>query len=350
MDEKEKETTAFIDSCSRELAELDNDSFQSAFFQDANKIFEQLLLPMHFPWNHKAQRREQVLRGLPCDIDELLANQTPDDDSVSDDNEEDKIDKNGKTICNRSPQDKGLIEIKNQPSSRKQRSRIKTSPRNSVTRVDDVAFRMYQEVQSRKLHRQTSGAKASCSLVSIQCNGVSSEASIFTDVPDGKTPVLLPAIQPRDVANGKRMSVTKAKELSKQLGSYDCRYGLPDISDEREQSGRRRRVFAGRTRTIWTRREDAAGKPTSPSAQPTYTSIITGETLPAGSHKRPLPVKVGLKVNGKIVTVDRNEKFSADSLDKIDEINKAVESGSTKKLSNPKQSKQHQNGSRKKAR
>ncbi|GAX29058.1 hypothetical protein FisN_7Hh350 [Fistulifera solaris] len=306
---------------------------------------------MHFPWNHKAQRREQVLRGLPCDIDELLAHQTP-DDSDTDDNEEYEFGKTGKMICNRSPQDKGLIELSHKPSSRKQRSRIKTSLRNSVTRVDDdVAFRMYQEVQSRKLHRQTSGAKASCSLVSIQCNGVSSEASIFTDVPDGKTPVLLPAIQPRDVVNGKRMSVTKAKELSKQLGSYDCRYGLPDISNEREQSGRRRRVFAGRTRTIWTRREDAPGKPTSPSAQPTYTSIITGETLPAGSHKRPLPVKVGLKVNGKIVTVDKNEKFSADSLDKIDEINKALESGSTsKKSSNAKQSNHHQNGSRKRAR
>ncbi len=305
---------------------------------------------MHFPWNHKAHRTEQVLRALPCDIDELLASQPP-DDSDSDSNEEDDICRNGKMICNRSPQDKGLIEIRHKPSSRKQRSRIETSFHNSMTRVDDVAFRMYQEVQSRKLHRQTSGAKVSCSLVSIQCNGVSSQASIFTDVPDGKTPVLLPAIQPRDVANGKRMSVTKAKELSKQLGSYDCRYGLPDISDEREQTGRRKRVFAGRTRTIWTQREDAVDNATSPSARPTYTSIITGETLPAGSHKRPLPVKVGLKVNGKIVTVDKNETFSADSLDKIDLIKQAVESGSSsKKPSSPTRSKQHRNGSSRKAR
>lgn len=301
---REKEKMVLLDACARELAEIDNDSFQRSFFRDANKIFEQLLLPMHFPWNHKAQRTDQVLRAMPCDIDDMFA--APVEHDSSHDNEEDEINGDGKMVCNRSPQDKGVIEIKHFRSAKRRRRPITMGHPNSVPHVHEFAFRMYQEVQSRKYHQEEKeSSDVPRSLLSIQCNGVSSQASIFEDVPDGTTPLLLAAMQPRDVTTGKRMSVAKAKELSHQLGSYDCRYGLPDISDEREQSGRRRRVFAGRTRTIWTRREDDQEKATSPSARPVYASIITGETLPIGSHKRPLPVKVGLKLNGKIVSVDK---------------------------------------------
>lgn len=367
---KQKEKMTLLDTCARELAEIDNASFQRSSFRDANKIFERLLLPMHFPWNHRAQRTDQVIRGMPCDIDDMFAFQA--DHGSDDDNEEDEVDRDGIMFCNRSSQDKGVIEIRNVRSSKRRRQPVTMGHPNSVPHVNEFAFRMYQEVQSRKLHQEENEAEAPRCLLSIQCNGVSSEASIFTDVPDGKTPLLLPAVQPRDVAIGKRMSVAKAKQLSHELGSYDCRYGLPDIPDEREQSGRRRRVFAGRTRTIWTRREDDEGKSTSPSARPTYASTITGEKLPVGSHKRPLPVKVGLKLNGRIVTVDKKITESCnDSLElafksgedyqvshAADVVNKAVEGSSKqsgdraslKKTSSPKRSTQSRNCHRRKSR
>lgn len=304
---KDKEKHALIDACARDLAEVDRESFQRSFFEDANNIFERLFLPMHFPWSHRAQKFDQEIRAMPCDIDDMFVVPTG-NDSDDDEQEEDDEACEGDTVsCNRSAQDKGVIEIGHDRGAKRPKRHLNIAmEKQQVPHVNDFAYRMYQEVQSRKHHQAEKESEAPRCLLSIQCHGVSSKASIFTDVPDGKTALLLPAIQPRDIATGKRMAIAKAKEVSDQLGSYDCRHGLPNNTEEREQSGRRRRVFAGRTRMIWTRKEEDDKKLASPSTRPTYTSIITGETIPNGLHKRPLSVKVGFRLDGRLVTVDKS--------------------------------------------
>jgi len=291
-----------IDSCAALLASVDKRAHSRALLQDANQVLEAIVLPMGFPWNHKLDPHARI---IPRDIDELPAILTAGaDDQIRERMQLKKgLQKSkkrppGSRICVQRSADPGVIELTSfSEPTMPQRAAVQPLQRNEsddddVGKAGELSLRVFQEVQTRK--RQRVDLQQSCKktkLVSLRLGSTSSRSTIFELPHEGKLPLLLSAVLPSHVQDGRKTQSEEGKAMVDELGSYNCRS---------LQSGKNSgRVFVGRTRLVWTEKDPFD------LSQRTYRSLLTGRKIDNWLHKRPREIKVSVRLNGFILTSAR---------------------------------------------
>ena len=78
-----------------------------------------------------------------------------------------------------------------------------------------------------------------------------------------------------------------------ELGAYNIRPVPPEALALNDTSCKNR-IFVGRSRIIWSEKDDAR----SISQRVPYRSLLTGDRLEGSSAKRPIQVKVAIRING----------------------------------------------------
>lgn len=154
--------------------------------------------------------------------------------------------------------------------------------------------------------------------ISMKVGGVSSRTTLFpsSSAYDARSsepgkarkimrPMLCLARLPQNTQSGETVSIEMASEmdsagLAQQLGSYDCRFVDNLINPKKDGFSRAKRIELGRTRIVWSNLIQGDASQNNRS-RVTYNSLITGKKLDATQFKRPLDVKVGVRLNGRIV-------------------------------------------------
>ena len=336
-DREDLEREALVDKCAHLLSSIDRRGYQRSLLRDANAVLENLLMPMSCTWTHKI---EPVIRTIPRDIDDMFRTHThePDDSPTA-----------GLSPVARRSKDSGVVELSGYQSPIALHRTVTNSrkrSRNSSADAEipgELSFRMYEEVQERK--RQRNGSNG-VSFVSVRFCGASSRPTLFDDVPEEKTALLLPVLLPPYVAEGQHVKVSHAQEIARHLGTYDCRHGLPSVENTPAKSGQRaRRTHAGRTRLLWSEKqrtketEERGSEPRR--TRPIFRSLISGEKIENGGQRRPRSVTLGIRINGNLISADMTKQtsplpamgrdiaysYSAELIDKA--VEDACASGST---------------------
>lgn len=154
--------------------------------------------------------------------------------------------------------------------------------------------------------------------ISMKVGGVSSRTTLFpsSSVYDARSsepgkarkimrPMLCLARLPQSTQSGETVSTEMASEmdsagLAQRLGSYDCRYVDNLINPKKDGFSRAKRIELGRTRIVWSNLIQGDASQNNRN-RVTYNSLITGKKLDATQFKRPLDVKVGVRLNGRII-------------------------------------------------
>lgn len=315
-----------INACATILAELDSKSYQKCLVQDANNITERILQPMSLPWTHKVV---PVARNIPCDIDEMIDVVTADDGFHAPFNngnfgfgqfETGRIRRGDSLIrfanssdnfhaAARRSTDPGVMEFSTvvlPPTPHLYHPEVISMvqsplPVASNERNDDsqsiegsTIYRCFETMQGLKRRKIAKARSCVTSFeISVKINSSSSRSSIFSgpSVEHDLNNVILEAILPLEVENGRRMSKARAKIASEILGSYKIPHATPQIQNGKQSS----RTLMGRTRLMWTRKRL--------SDQPQrvfFTSLVTGQNLESGAEKRPRNIRVRIKFDSDI--------------------------------------------------
>ena len=154
--------------------------------------------------------------------------------------------------------------------------------------------------------------------ISMKVGGVSSRTTLFPpsyvtrkgeQTPEKARkcmrPMLCFARLPQSAQSGQTVSVEMASEmdtagLAQSLGSYDCRFADNLINPKKEGVSRAKRIELGRTRIVWSNLVQGDATPYSRN-RVNFNSLITGKRLDSSQCKRPLDVKVGVRLNGRII-------------------------------------------------
>lgn len=187
------------------------------------------------------------------------------------------------------------------------------------------------DIESLKLAEVRSRSSAQIALakscmrkwrISMKIGGVSSRLTLFPsssvkliDPKDDQVlehsrtvvrPMLCIAVLPQSVQSGLTVSLEKAMEmdndgLARSLGSYDCRFTDALLNSKRDVSNRVKRIEVGRTRLVWSNLP--GDEPFVPSTRNRvhFNSLITGRRIDASKCKRPRAVKVGVRLNGRLI-------------------------------------------------
>jgi hypothetical protein len=162
--------------------------------------------------------------------------------------------------------------------------------------------------------------------VSMKVGGISSRTTLFPssyvkliDPKDDHVhehsrtvlrPMLCIAVLPQSVQSGLTVSLEKASAmdndgLARSLGSYDCRFTDALLNPKRDVSNRVKRIEVGRTRLVWSNLP--VDEPYLPSTRNrvNFNSLITGRRI--ASIKRPREVKVGVRLNGRLMMEEATE-------------------------------------------
>jgi hypothetical protein len=335
-----------IDACATILAELDSRSYHRCLIQDASNITQKVLQPMSLPWTHKVK---PVARNIPCDIDEMIDILTA-DDGLHTPYENGNFGfgqfETGRRIAGQS-----IVSLANSSESFRSATRRSSDPGiidYSTTMLpstsyppedfsvtgssplissveahnsdDDLikgdtllrCFEATQALKKRKIEQARGCTKQF--KISVKVNSSSSRSSIFTknslecqqdeDNIDELSPDLLEAVLPIEVENGRKLSKTKAKLATEELGSYNGPVPTSVGSGKNANS----RTSVGRTRLIWTSNKGPSDQP----QRAVVTSLITGHQIENGGHKRPRNIRLRIKVDDKICR--REEVCSKDTL------------------------------------
>lgn len=302
------------------LAALDARSYHRALVQDANRIVERILQPMSLPWTHKVV---PVARNLPCDIDELIELITLDDGLYTPfengnfgfgrfDTGQLRSSESSILLANssdtfraatRRSNDPGIIEfitISLPPNPLETTSRdnnvVVTYPMpNDTTKGESElrCFEMMQAIKKRKVIQARNCVRTM--KLSVRINSSSSRSSILKEVtkqPNGPPSHLLEVSLPQEVQSGRKLSHSQAKVIADKLGTYNVRHNLGPTHQSGKYSNR---IAVGRTRVMWTEK--------SSCDQPQrvfFPSLLTGDRLDGGSHKRPKDVLLCIKIDGKV--------------------------------------------------
>jgi hypothetical protein len=337
------------------LASLDDRSYQRCVLRDANRIMEDVLQPMAFPWQH----RVASVRNIPCDIDEMPEVLTAENGShapfrngplgfgrfdvgqLRRGASTARLANSHHMVCSaaRRSDDPGVIEFSAmtfppicpgdlcsdfENKEREINRELDQLPHiNSAMQTLDVdgsatrgelSVRCFEQVQNNKRRKvEQSRACKHAQHVSVKVNSSSSRSSLFTSMPiDGsrcdpkeRGPLLLAATLPSEVQNGRFLSTTRAASIAEKLGTYNCRHGLGQTNPSGKNSNR---ISVGRTRLVWTEK--------SPSDQPQrvfFTSLLTGDRIEGGGQKRPREIRVGVKVNDHLLKEESKAKQIPDS-------------------------------------
>lgn len=325
-----------IDACATILAELDSRSYHRSLIEDANNVTEKILQPMSFPWTHKVV---DVARNIPCDIDEMIDIITA-DDGLRSPHENGNFGfgqyetgrrqiKSGESIvrfsnscdslvsATRRSSDPGIMEFSTavlpfvtpyqQPAD--DSSVIGSLSLPTITdRVEyttgENLLRCFEAAQALK-KRKVGIVRGTMKKykISVKVNSSSSRSSIFATKEclqknhgENKLPPdLLETLLPIEVENGRKLSKTKSKLATEELGSYNN----PELNNVGLGKGCvNRQAAVGRTRLIWTSNKS-----------PITVSLLTGQKIENGRHKRPRSALLRVKVDGEISRRDDCTKY-----------------------------------------
>ena len=319
-----EDTEALIDLCADHLASMDTRGRRRALLLDANAVLDRVLFPMCFPWSHRV---DPPIQNLPRDIDELHEICSTEDNQYDSNHalQSSTAFREMEPRSSRS-QDVGIVEVVRSSELEKAKNlhaavaKKRQYPSDGSEAIrGELTLRIHEEVVNRKrpkIYGIDQGIKTA--LLSVRCGGSSSRSTLFDDVPSGMSALVLPALLLREVSEGRHVNYPNAKLISDRLGSYDCRHGLTPLDEKTpRKSERPPRAFAGRTRLIWTKKDPSQSE--SKLQRSAYVSMITGEKIENGAQRRPRLVKVVVRLNGKLVSVDdkvaaRHESSLQDAL------------------------------------
>jgi len=167
--------------------------------------------------------------------------------------------------------------------------------------------------------------------VSVKVHNVSSRSAVFPEpveiandnnvtLDKNKRRVIRPMLRtatlPLSVQTGVTVTTDMAAELDDdgfayKLGSYDCRFTDKILTPKKESSNRSRRIEVGRTRIVWSSLIQG-DEPFLPSTRNriNFNSLITGQRLDATKCKRPREVRVGVRLNGKLIIEEAVEDMT----------------------------------------
>ena len=315
--EPDEQDNAIIETCAVALASLDRRACARAQIQDANTILEQLVLPISFPWS---QCKDILFKPLPRDIDEMSIIMNGDEDnSVIALNSETFRALNSAGIPKRIPistsrtGDPGVIELQTYslPSAsrlRRFKQVCSTGLRVQDRRHDDAmvygerSLQMYHEVQLKKRRREEFDDRHTTKrLISFRVGCASSRSTIFSPSELNNSPLFLQAVYPKYIQDGAKRFGLEAYEEGSNLGTYNSR-PLPPKDTVLHDPTSKNRFFVGRTRLVWSEKER------SKSIRSSYCSILTQQRLEGNTFKRPLSIKVGIRINGVLVSARQSQE------------------------------------------
>eukprot|EP00581_Thalassiosira_minuscula_P020083 CAMPEP_0183718262 /NCGR_PEP_ID=MMETSP0737-20130205/11572_1 /TAXON_ID=385413 /ORGANISM="Thalassiosira miniscula, Strain CCMP1093" /LENGTH=958 /DNA_ID=CAMNT_0025947793 /DNA_START=543 /DNA_END=3419 /DNA_ORIENTATION=+ len=198
------------------------------------------------------------------------------------------------------------------------------------------------DFKSHKLNESRSNSRAQLDLakyctrkwkISTKVGGVSSRSSLFPPStrapgtagagdqgPENTRKVIRPmlclASLPQSIQTGQTVSTEKAMEMdaagfAHSLGSYDCRFTEALLNPKRDSINRAKRIEVGRTRLVWSNLiQGEESQLPSARSRLNFNSLITGQRVDPSKFKRPTEVKVGVRLNGRIVMEEAYEGIS----------------------------------------
>lgn len=307
----------FTNGAAMALANLDQRACARALLKDAHSVLEEILLPMSFPWSHPTAPFMRIPRDIE-DMPGILTIGCVDPENKMYGKFDSLRDRNSpymNKMAARRSNDPGVVELTT--SSNVSRAHVDSlipyMPATFSVKDADVSgelsLAMFQDIQKRKrMWGKVESCKEKTREVSFRLVSTSSRSTILDAVDDeGRLPLILAAALPREIQDGKRRSGFLAFEEAKNLGSYNCRQRRKPST-----TSARPRAWVGRNRLIWSKQE----QPQYSSNRTVYRSVLTGERLESHVHKRPLLIKVGLQLNGRLLSTRKSiSKKSSASLD-----------------------------------
>jgi hypothetical protein len=272
------------------LAKLDQRGYARDLLRDANLILEKVLFPMSFPWAHDV---DPVIQTIPRDIDEMNAILSAEEVSLPDDCKKRSIETE---VCVRKSGDPGVIEysVLVPPTKAYQMNKVERqvldSPKEDNPDIPgELSLRYFEETAAKKrLKSSLLVPTRKTTEVSFKAASTSSCSTILTVSKSNQRALILPAVLPQHISTGLATTKAHARELASSLGSYNC-----GNENAAEKDAKESHVKAGRTRLVWSEKASTQGCRSLFSAAPI-------------DHKRPREVKVGLRINGSLLTVPTN--------------------------------------------
>ena len=274
------------------MASLDKRAYSRAILLDADALLERMVLPMSFPWSQS--REEELEQVFARDIDEMNGILLSGDPRMSAPMaRENELDAQGSLIRSADP---GVVEYEVVcPGSL---ARLQTQfafqcPSVSTTGSDhpipgERFLRMFLGRQATKQQQRTlEGLRHTRRLVSFSMACTSSRAKILCVHEKDRYPLLLPAALPSEVQYGNRTTSDQADGFADECGSHDGGYCRPKDTDDTK------RCRARRNRPVWTKRGPLAS---------VSVSMLPDEQMLSGVWRRPRDVKVGIKINGILLS------------------------------------------------
>jgi PHD-zinc-finger like domain len=310
--------SAEVEECAFLLAQVDRRAYSRALLRDSNSLLDNLVFPMCFPWAHHIE--PVAAKAIPRDIDEMQGILSLDDHAVACEFKAEIAEQPHTTntattatvwTSTQRSCDPGVIEYTRMAdtSSSTTLRELSTGPykrddsNDEDTRIPgELSLRSFQHVQARKRQRvETLPFHNETTMISIRFGSTSSRERIFESAGKDSQPLLLPALLPPEVQNGKRLNPANARISANQLGSYDNQHGFETKPSAPSADGSRVRLRAGRTRLTWTTKV-AIGR-----QRPSYRSLLTGMVMENGSQRRPTHVLVAVRVNGNLISSPKDD-------------------------------------------
>jgi hypothetical protein len=325
----EEQDAVLIDSCARTLASLDRRASARAQMRAANSLVHSLLIPLSLPWAHP---QEPVYKAVPRDIEDLPGLLTigyciPDQETHGKFGRLRSTTHPKNTVAaTRRSRDPGVVELTTFFCPTRAQAHLASLATSYDHRYGDsnvpgeLSLRMYEVVQTRKRRREAMEvANKSITLVSFRLASTSSRLSIFDECEGGRQPLFVEAMLPRTVQEGIRTNGWHAWKQAVDLGLYNCRLPPPEavILDDAMSSNR---FLVGRTRLIWTEKVQSS----SQTQRAFMRSILTGDRLDVAASKRPLKVKVAIRLNGNLIYLENHAPSPLENSDGLRVSDKAA--------------------------
>lgn len=168
--------------------------------------------------------------------------------------------------------------------------------------------------------------------ISMKVGGVSTRATMFPParhiksssrekIPHNKRKVVRPMVcvasLPAEVRSGASVPVDKARQIDStglgfNLGSYDCRYLDPPLTQSKKAKKERsnKQVHVGRTRIVWSNMIQGEDYNIPAQHKATFNSLISGQRLEPSKCMRPIDVKVGVRIDGRLLREEALEEVT----------------------------------------
>jgi hypothetical protein len=320
-DDDVKRTIEMMEVAAQRLSVLDPRGYERDLLRDADAATTSIYLPMMIHWTHDRDRRIPNVQSYTYDIDEIpiiadadedydtnltLSHQGPASLLAS----YDRLESLGhyRSVVTRCPNDPGvlLISTTTRVSLQQELDCLSTMYRSTQNRdnedvAGELSLQLYERIQDSQQRRYaTLNDNTHRRRISIRANTVSTRRSLFPlDHHDGWRPLHLLATLPTYVQDGQKLSIDEASAVARKLGSYDCREHTKETTTSSSPYGR---VTSGRTRRIWTQKDDSH---VLTARAPTWVSVLTGERIEKGAQKRPRHVRVLIRLDGAILESNR---------------------------------------------